>query len=182
MLLTGHDRLQVPKSELFFHRFFYRVEVHPLPNGNASQCVCQLPHKMAAQWVTLGDIIEQMAYLAGAEPKVTFEHYIEDIESRPRNSRSQTKLSTRKTTNLERFSLEHSMDDETKDFAEGAGPKWQLLQCAGFAWFEVKSLANEFRLHCYPSHSMTQVSLGRFLKTKLAVGELTEAKLAMLFK
>src|SRR5699024_7375779 len=105
--------------------------------------------------------------------------YLDDIGTRNRHGqhRSQTKFQSKKITNYERFGQEHTVAAAIGLFASGSS-KWQLLQCASMQWFEVQSLHNEFVLHCYPSNWMTPSSLGKFLSVKLAVTELTDAKLA----
>lgn len=201
LVFCAHDRIQVPKSGRYISRFFHRVEISPVTakssNTANEQCICLASTQQQSNnnqkysqlfWLSYNDLCEPqvLSSLAGPEPKMIAEQYLEDLEvsrmSVPNGSRgsrgqpslqgqqvSQTKVASRKWTNAERFGTDYATDDMTAVFLPPNGSAHQLMVCTSLDRSDVLSLYNEFVLHCYPSIAMGQLSLGRFLSEKLAV-------------
>lgn len=206
LIFCAHDRVQVPKSGRYINRYFHRVEISPVTSAKSSspsneQCICLAwtqPNSNQKYcplfWLSYNDLCEPqvVSSMAGPEPKMIAEQYLEDLEvsrtsvpngsrgsrgqsSRPGEQTSQTKVVPRKWTNAERFGTDFATDDMTSSFLPPSGSKHQLMICTSLNRSDVLSLYNEFVLHCYPSIAMGQFSLGRFLAEKLAVNGMSSS-------
>lgn len=171
LLLTTIDRIQLPSNGTFVSRFIYRIEIQNGPSFTGNMCICQFTHKIPTmKWLTYSEIRQRMASLAGPEPKFVFEHTTTLFLLREQNSKQ----------SKQGMSF-HEYDTDKNGFID-QNVNNKLIMCANLAEWQVKSLYNEFVLHCYPSSWMTQSSLARFFHQKLLVPMLSEEKISKYFR
>lgn len=180
LLLVQTDRIQLPKSDRYIMRLFYRVEVSantdvstttPLPSPSSSnqsdphqpQCICQQEHKVPIVWLSYTELFQRMEQLAGLEPKTMFELYNDD--NRMVVAHDVPTQSDDGSARLQRFH-EYSITESIDEAINNCG---NLLFCSGMNITDLQSLYNEYVLHCYPSVTMTERSMERFLTQKLLI-------------